>query len=64
MEDKQILKEKCNVILKSTVGEHLIERWWNSSNKGFNDQKPIDVWETNHEKVYTYLRKQLGGEYY
>lgn len=61
--DIQRKRELCNSILKSTVGENLIEKWWQSPNKAFNLQKPEDVWQTDCDKVFSYLKGHLSGEY-
>lgn len=63
-DDKVLLKEKCDRILISLIGPNNIEKWWNSTNKGLNNRKPVEVWETDSNKVYRYLLNHLGGEYY
>lgn len=50
------VKQKSDLILRSLVGEALMDKWWNSPNKAFGMQKPLDVSET---KVFNYLLDQM-----
>lgn len=49
-------KETCDKLLASMLGSwELAEQWWNSPNKAFNGEHPIDVFETDKRKVVNYL---------
>ena len=38
------LQKQCDALLLSLLGSNeLAEEWWESPNKGFDGQKPIDV---------------------
>ena len=50
------VKEKSDLILRSLVGEKGMDAWWNSPNKAFGMQKPIDVPAI---EVFNYLLDQM-----
>lgn len=52
-----MIPDKIRPILEALLGrnEALLERWWLSPNKGFNDAIPEDVWEKNPKLVIRYL---------
>ena len=51
-----IMKKRSNWLLTALTGSaSLVEAWWTSPNKAFDMQEPIVVWETEPEKVYSYL---------
>jgi uncharacterized protein (DUF2384 family) len=55
-------ENKINIILKSLFGsDELVERWWNSPNKAFDEEIPDDLWHTSEgrKRVYTYVLNQL-----
>lgn len=39
--------------------ESLAARWWNSPNKAFDAKTPLEVYETDPEKIQTYLLKHI-----
>lgn len=48
-----------NTLLFSLLGSHeLLESWWTSPNKGFNDKCPKDV---SDEEVKEYLERHCYG---
>ena len=47
-----MIKERCEALVIAMVGKELASGWWNSPNRAFNGQKPIDV---ELEVVYSYL---------
>lgn len=55
MNDKIALKSKCNTYLVAMIGESLVEKWWQSPNKAFDLQKPVDVFEKNPDTVAQYI---------
>lgn len=51
------MKEKCNQLILAMVGTDYLDAWWNSSNRAFNNKKPIDCDLT---EVYQYLLDFYG----
>lgn len=52
--------EKLNRVLLSLLGSNdLVNRWWASPNKAFNNQKPRDVYIDSPETVSKYIFDQL-----
>ena len=47
-----MIKERCDALVIAMVGKELANGWWNSPNKAFNGQTPM---ETPLEIVYSYL---------
>lgn len=60
--DKKELKYKCDRLLQSMVGINLVEKWWLSHNKAFN-QTPKKQFDENPESVYDYLMRCAEGEW-
>ena len=51
-------KERLNGLLFAIIGdEKLVERWWNSPNKYFDNALPIDVFVLQPERVRDYIFK-------
>lgn len=49
-----------NEMLLSLLGNiNLVERWWNSPNRAFNLQRPIDV---DRDQVRKYLESYVYGK--
>ena len=42
----------------------IANRWWRSPNKAFNMKTPLEVWETNPEKVKLYVVNYHCNDYY
>ena len=56
------LKEKCDIMLLSLIGEENIDVWWKSKNKAFQMLTPEEVFNTDDEgkmKVFDYLFSYL-----
>ena len=49
------MKEHAAQLVIALVGENLADKWWNSTNKAFDNQTPADEWQRNRNKVYEYL---------
>lgn len=56
-----VLKARCNAYLLAMLGESNVEKWWQSPNKAFDLQKPIDVFEKNPESVFKYVQGCSDG---
>jgi hypothetical protein len=54
--DKVSMKQECNRMIASLVGPILVDDWWNSKNRAFDDQTPTEKWIKNPEQVYRYLQ--------
>ena len=50
------VKQKSDLILRALVGEQHMNTWWNSPNKAFGMQKPIDMPAI---EVFNYLLDQM-----
>lgn len=58
-------KQKCDVMLQALLGnKEVIVKWWNTPNKAFNDETPIEVFERDEQLVFKYLASQCSGSYY
>jgi hypothetical protein len=60
--DKELLKKRCDQLLIGMVGESLVDRWWDSHNKAF-DQSPKKQFDENPQSVYNYLLRCAEGEW-
>ena len=60
--DVELLQRQCNKLLIGMVGESLLERWWSSYNKAFN-QTPKEQFSIDPTSVYKYLLKCAEGEW-
>jgi len=56
--------DKYDRILYSLLGSNeLVQKWWSSSNKAFDEMTPIEMWDRDEARVKKYLLAQLSGEY-
>ena len=56
--------DKYNRILYALLGsEELVQKWWVSPNKAFDEMTPIEMWNRDKDRVKKYLLAQLSGEY-
>ena len=56
--------DKYNRILYALLGsEELVQKWWESPNKAFDEMTPIEMWNRDKTRVKNYLLAQLSGEY-
>jgi len=57
-------KTIINRILLSLLGnENLVDQWWNSPNRRWNQSTPLDIWISDPDSVYNYVLGQLNGDY-
>ena len=54
------LKLRCDLLLVSLVGEKLVEKWWQSYNKFFEDT-PANVFLSDPNRVYDYIIPHVDG---
>lgn len=58
-------KERCDSMLHALLGNaHVIELWWTTPNKAFNDETPAVVFDRDDRLVYNYLVGFCSGGYY
>ena len=56
--------DKYDRILYALLGsEELVQKWWVSPNKAFDEMTPIEMWNRDKDRVKKYLLAQLSGEY-
>ena len=59
-----LVPEKYNRILHALLGsQELVQKWWASSNKAFDEMTPIEMLDRDKDRVKNYLLAQLSGEY-
>ena len=56
--------DKYNRILHALLGsEELVQKWWVSPNKAFDEMTPNEMLNRDKDRVKNYLLAQLSGEY-
>jgi len=56
--------DKYDRILYALLGSNeLVQKWWSSPNRAFDDISPIEMWNRDKDRVKKYLLAQLNGEY-
>ena len=59
-----MVTDKYNRILHALLGSNeLVQKWWSSPNKAFDDITPIEMWDRDKDRVKNYLLGQLNGDY-
>ena len=59
-----MVTDKYNRILYALLGSNeLVQKWWSSPNKVFDDITPIEMWDRDKDRVKNYLLGQLNGDY-
>ena len=59
-----MVTDKYNRILYALLGSNeLVQKWWSSPNKAFDDITPIEMWDRDKDRVKNYLLAQLNGDY-
>ena len=60
-----MVTDKYDRILYALLGSNeLVQKWWSSSNKAFDEMTPIEMLNRDEARVKNYLLAQLSGEYY
>jgi len=55
---------RLNLVLLSLLGSHeLVNKWWKSNNKAFDDETPENMFAKQPERVINYIKSQLSGDY-
>ena len=64
MQTKEMLRERCDVMLVAILGSKLhAETWWHVANKAFAGMTPEGQWILNPNTVYNYLVAHHSGDY-
>ena len=59
-----LVPEKYDRILYALLGsQELVQKWWASPNRAFNEITPIEMWDRDKDRVKNYLLAQLNGDY-
>ncbi len=59
-----VTPDKYNRILYALLGSNeLVQKWWASPNKAFDEMTPIEMLNRDEARVKKYLLAQLSGEY-
>jgi hypothetical protein len=59
-----MVTDKYDRILHALLGsDELVQKWWSSPNRAFDDISPIEMWDRDKDRVKNYLLAQLSGEY-
>jgi hypothetical protein len=59
-----MVTDKYDRILYALLGsEELVQKWWESPNRAFDEMTPIEMWNRDKDRVKKYLLAQLSGEY-
>lgn len=54
-ERNKVLRARSQALVVALVGKNLAQSWWTSPNKAFEGQTPLEQFEKNPERVYSYL---------
>jgi hypothetical protein len=59
-----MVTDKYDRILHALLGSNeLVQKWWESPNRAFDEMTPIEMWDRDKDRVKKYLLAQLSGEY-
>lgn len=50
-----IIRQRCDQMIRALIGDPLCEQWWNSSNRAFENRTPLEQWQHDPQSVYNYL---------
>jgi Protein of unknown function (DUF2384) len=63
--DLDTLRAKLDQVLKAMLGsDELVQRWWTVPNRAFNDQTPLDVFDSKPNAVVSYILGHASGDYH
>jgi hypothetical protein len=55
MNTEQELRNIANNLVASLVGPNMVEAWWTTSNRAFDDRTPEAQWTQGSDAVVNYL---------
>jgi hypothetical protein len=53
--DKENMRKQSEMLVISLIGADIANDWWNSPNRAFQMQTPENTFDSDPEKVYSYL---------
>lgn len=53
--DKENLRKRSEMLVISLIGSDIAQEWWQSPNRAFRMQTPEQTFDSDPEKVYSYL---------
>lgn len=63
MNEQQLMRKRCEVIVTALVGQELADQWWNGPTRAFGGDTPEQMYSVAPSVVYAYLMKSLEGEW-
>ena len=58
------MSPSLNLVLLSLLGTHeLVEKWWVSNNKAFDNETPEKMLAKDPQRVIQYIKGQLNSDY-
>lgn len=63
MISEYVAKQRAQWLLTAMLGSQLVDAWWSSPNKAFDNRTPAGVWVEDYLKVYKYLMRSANGDY-
>ena len=59
-------KEQLDLLVEGLVGKELVDKWWNSPNKHWDDKTPLEVFDSGLEgkmdvRSYLYFHAYCSG---
>lgn len=51
----QLMRQRCEVSILSIMGAEQAPKWWNSRNYAFDMKTPLEMFDLDPERVYTYV---------
>lgn len=61
MISEYVAKQRAQVLLTAMLGSKLVDLWWISPNKAFDEETPQTVWLKDYVKVYNYIMHHADG---
>ena len=66
MNEKKVMKQLQGILLACLGSEQLVEKWWESPNRAFQQKTPREMWEGDDKErntVKDYILSQASGDY-
>lgn len=59
--DEVQMKLRATALITAMVGKDLVDQWWTSPNRAFDNTTPNEQWIKDPDSVYTYLMQHAYG---
>jgi hypothetical protein len=59
----RVLKARSEALVIALVGKELAAQWWTGANRAFEGQTPLEQFDKNPERVYSYLMNMAEGQW-